>query len=67
MKQSNLSQGEVSVHLNPNLELSEKDSMKSANLEESLIAFLIETDSGIRSNEYTDAIHKFFFNKFTRW
>ena len=63
----NLSYGQVSVNRNLNLELAEKDSIKSIKLEQSLIAFLTEAQNRTYSNEYVDSIHlkeyEFFFNK----
>ncbi|MFK7775428.1 MAG: hypothetical protein AB8F94_25025 [Saprospiraceae bacterium] len=63
----NLSFSQVSVHRNFNLELAEKDNMKSLNIENSLNAFLIEAQNNKYTNEYVDSTHlkkyKFFFNK----
>lgn len=63
----NISNAQVSVHRNLDLELAEKDPIKSANLEASLVAFLTEAYNGSYSNEYVDSLHlkeyEFFFNK----
>ncbi len=63
----NLSYGQIQINRNLNLELAEKDSIKSSKLENSLIAFLTEAQNGTYSNEYVDSTHlkefEFFFNK----
>ena len=63
----NVSYGQITVDKNFNLELAEKDSIKSMKLERSLNAFLTEAQNGSFSNKYVDSIHKkkyeFFFNK----
>jgi hypothetical protein len=63
----NVSYGQITVNRNFNLELAEKDSIKSIKLERSLNAFLTEAQNGSYSNEYVDSIHQkkysFFFNK----
>lgn len=62
-----LSNGQINVQRNFNLELAEKDSLTSAKLELSLNAFLAEAQDGAYSTEYVDAEHQkefeFFFNK----
>lgn len=66
----NESHGQVFVQRNLDLELAEKDSIKSIALEMSLNAFLTEAKSGIYSNEYVDTFHlkkyQFFFKKLSR-
>jgi hypothetical protein len=63
----NVSYGQITIDKNFNLELAEKDSIKSLRLEKSLNAFLTEAQSGSFSNEYVDSIHRkkyeFYFNK----
>ncbi|SMG36264.1 hypothetical protein SAMN05661096_02421 [Marivirga sericea] len=62
-----LAQAQIKVERNFNLELAEKDSIKSLKLEKSLNAFLTEAQQGKFSNEYVDSTHQrkyeFFFNK----
>lgn len=64
---SNLSYGQITVHRNFNLELAEKDSVKSKKLEKSLNAFLTQAQNGTYSEQYVDSNHlkkyEFFFNK----
>ena len=64
---SNFSYAQVSVKPNLNLELAEKDGLKSLNIENSLNAFLTEAQGGTYTNEYVDSIHlkqyEFFFRK----
>lgn len=59
--------GQVSINRNLNLELAEKDSIKSDKLEKSLSAFLLEVQNGDYSNKYVDSLHlkeyEFFFTK----
>ena len=63
----NISYGQITVDKNFNLELAEKDSLKSMKLERSLNAFLTEAQNGRFSDKYVDSVHKkkyeFFFNK----
>lgn len=63
----NVSYSQIAVQRNFNLELAEKDSLKSMKLEHSLMAFLGEAQEGVYSNEYVDSTHlkayEFFFNK----
>lgn len=63
----NLSYSQVHVNRNFNLELAEKDSIKSETLESSLAAFLTEAQNATYSNEYVDSVHlkeyEFFFTK----
>jgi len=63
----NISYGQITVNRNFNLELTEKDSLKSIKLEKSLNGFLTEAINRTYSNKYVDSIHlkkyEFFFNK----
>ncbi len=63
----NHSFSQISLNRNFNLELAEKDNVKSAKLEESISAFLTEAQNGTYSNEYVDSNHlkkyEFFFSK----
>lgn len=63
----NFSWSQISVNRNFNLELAEKDSVKSKKLETSLLAFLTEAQNANYTNEYVDSTHlkefEFFFNK----
>ena len=63
----NICYGQITVERNFNLELAEKDSIKSMKLEKSLNAFLTEAQNGSFSNEYVDSTHlkkyEFFYNK----
>ncbi len=63
----NLSYSQISVNRNFDLELAEKDSIKSMKLENSLATFLTEAQNGTYTNEYVDTLHlkeyEFFFNK----
>lgn len=58
---------QLSINRNLNLELADRDSIKSALLEESLSAFLTEAQNGDYSHEYVDSLHlqeyEFFFSK----
>lgn len=64
---SSLSYGQITVHRNFNLELAEKDSIKSKKLEKSLNAFLTQAQNGTYSEQYVDSNHlkkyEFFFKK----
>ena len=64
---SNIAYSQISADRNFNLELAEKDSLKSLNIENSLNAFLTEAQNGDYTNEYVDSIHlkkyEFFFHK----
>lgn len=66
---SNLSYSQSSLNRNFDLELAEKDSVKSMKLEKSLIAFLTDAQNGTYTNEYVDSNHlkkyEFFFGKFS--
>lgn len=63
----NISYGQITVERNFNLELAEKDSVKSMKLERSLNGFLTEAQNGSFSKEYVDSTHlkkyEFFFSK----
>ncbi|WP_452222078.1 hypothetical protein [Lacinutrix salivirga] len=63
----NLSYGQVKVQRNFNLELAEKDSIKSSVLEKSLNGFLTEALNNSFSQKYVDRLHlkqyNFFFRK----
>ena len=54
----NISYGQITVDKNFNLELAEKDSLKSMKLERSLNAFLTEAQNGRFSDKYVDSVHK---------
>lgn len=58
---------QISLNRNLNLELADRDSTTSAFLEESLMAFLAEAQSGTYSHAYVDSLHlktyEFFFSK----
>ena len=60
-------QAQITVERNFDLELAEKDSVKSLNLEKSLNGFLTEAQNGSFSNNYVDSTHRkkyqFYFNK----
>jgi hypothetical protein len=60
-------QAQITVERNFDLELAEKDTVKSLNLEKSLNAFLTEAQNGSFSDEYVDSTHskkyEFYFNK----
>lgn len=64
---SNFLLGQVTVKRNLNLELAEKDTVTSAELERSLNGFLSEAKNRNYSSDYVDSIHlkkyEFFFNK----
>lgn len=63
----NISYGQVAVNKNFNLELVEKDTIKSSVIEKSLNGFLTEALNQDYSNEYVDTLHlkkyEFFFRK----
>jgi hypothetical protein len=63
----NFSYGQITIEKNFDLELVEKDSIKSLKLEKSLNSFLTEAQNGSFSNKYVDSSHQkkyeFFFNK----
>ena len=64
---SNVSYGQISIHRNFDLELVEKDSIKSSIIEKSLNGFLTEALNQDYTNKYVDTLHlkkyDFFFRK----